>query len=150
MNKGSTDLDRGRQQLAELFGLERADFEAKVARGEVRNTALLNFIETLRENYKTAILSNVPSGSLSKRFNDEEFAKYFDIVTASGDIGYIKPDPEAYRITARRLGVEPAECVFIDDRENQVGGAAKVGMRAILYQNLDQLKKELNELLTHK
>lgn len=38
------------------------------------------------------MLSNIGSNSLHKRFSDEELEEHFDIVVASGDIGYAKPD----------------------------------------------------------
>lgn len=42
-----------------------------------------------------------------------------------------KPDPEAYRTAARTLGVEPSECVFVDDRAGNCRAAGEVGMGTI-------------------
>ena len=46
----------------------------------------------------------------------------FDAVVISAEVGLHKPQPEIYLLAAERLGVEPAECVFVDDlRENCAG-----------------------------
>jgi FMN phosphatase YigB (HAD superfamily) len=45
--------------------------------------------------------------------------------------GVRKPDPEAYVGAARALGVPPAECLFVDDREANVRGALATGMPAL-------------------
>lgn len=50
-------------------------------------------------------------------------------------------------ITADKLGVRCDECVFIDDRQEYVEGARAVGMQAILYQNLPQLKEDIIKIL---
>jgi HAD superfamily hydrolase (TIGR01509 family) len=58
-----------------------------------------------------------------------------------------KPEPEAYEITADRLGVRLEECVMIDDRLELCEGAQAVGMKAIMYKGLKQLKTDLESLL---
>ena len=45
--------------------------------------------------------------------------------------GVRKPDPDAYLIPTRALGVAPKDCVFVDDRKKNVDAAAAVGMQAI-------------------
>ena len=53
-----------------------------------------------------------------------------DAACAATVIGAAKPDPRAYQIAAARLGVEPQECLFLDDEEACVAGARAVGMTA--------------------
>lgn len=149
MNRGLTAPDQGRLRMAELLGISLAELQRKLARGEHKNAALFNYIAHLRETYKTAILSNVPAGSLQRRFSSEELAGNFDAVVASGDIGHIKPDPQAYLAVARQLGVKPEECVFVDDRETQARGAETVGMRAVHYRDYNQFKQELERVLAN-
>lgn len=93
------------------------------------------------------MLSNIGKRSLENRFSAEELAKYFDAVVASGDIGYAKPELEAYRIAVERLGVEPCEAIFIDDRAVFCVAAEQAGLQAIEYTDFAQYKRELTELL---
>ena len=52
-----------------------------------------------------------------------------------------------YELAADRLGVETSECVFIDDLERHLDGAREVGMQGIRYENLTQMKSELQKIL---
>ena len=58
--------------------------------------------------------------------------------------GVRKPDPEAYLGAARELGVPPAECLFVDDREANVRAARQVGMPALRFTgDVEALRAEL-------
>lgn len=80
-----------------------------------------------REGVRRALLSN----SWGNTYPREQFAALFDVVVISGEVRLRKPDPEIYLLAARRLGVEPAECVFVDDLAANVEGAVRVGMTGI-------------------
>src|SRR6185369_3482431 len=99
-----------------------------------KDLELLEYIAELRTQYKIGMLSNIGRGGLERRFAPGELDRYFDVVVVSGDIGYAKPEAEAYEITADRLGVRLDECVFTDDREGYCEAARGVGMQAISYQ----------------
>jgi epoxide hydrolase-like predicted phosphatase len=73
---------------------------------------------------RTALLSN----SWGNEYDRELLGRLFDTVVISGEVGLRKPEPEIYRLTASRLGVEPAQCVFVDDLAPNVRGAVAVGM----------------------
>lgn len=114
--------------------------------GSVKNRPLLEMINDLKADYEIGLLSNVVSGDLSHRFSTDELA-LFGAVVASGDIGYAKPDAQAYEYVADRLGVRLDECVMIDDREDYCEGAMRTGMRAIRYENLQQMQEALRMVL---
>jgi 2-haloacid dehalogenase len=48
----------------------------------------------------------------------------------SGEVGLIKPDPAIYHLALDRFGLDPADCLFIDDTEPNVLGARAVGLPA--------------------
>jgi len=146
-NLGVISPRESNQKVAAILGVPYEDYRARIDGGEVRNTKLLDYILELRKTYKTAMLSNISSHSLDKRFTKDELATYFDEVIVSGDVGFAKPSPEIYDIAAKRLGVEPEECVFIDDRELFVSAATSVGLVGIVYTDFVQLRKELVSLL---
>ncbi len=146
-NRGLMEPGESNERIAAILGVTPGTFRRQVETGEVRNDALLQYIVRLRKSYKTAMLSNIAGSSLARRFPDDELSQYFDEVVASGDIGYAKPEPEAYEITAERLGVRCDDCVFIDDRELFVEGARAVGMQGIVYSDTAQFKKELADVI---
>ncbi len=60
--------------------------------------------------------------------------------------GVRKPDPEAYLGAARKLGVSPADCLFVDDREANCEAARETGMPAIRFEDADQIRERLTGL----
>ncbi|MFL6053194.1 MAG: HAD family hydrolase [Actinoallomurus sp.] len=65
---------------------------------------------------------------------------HFDALTYSCAIGVAKPDHRAFEIAAERLGVAPADCLFIDDTEVNVVAAREVGMRAEVFRSIEQVR----------
>ena len=55
-------------------------------------------------------------------------AEMFDAVVISDQVGLRKPDPEIFNFTARQIGLPPSECLFVDDTEHNLPGAAELGM----------------------
>lgn len=147
-NLGLMEPGEANERIAAILGISTGDFKRQVAAGELRNTPLLAYIHELRGSYMTAMLSNIAGSSLARRFPDDELSHYFDVVVASSDIGFAKPEAEAYETTAARLGVRCDECVFVDDRQRFCEGATAVGMHSILYTDFVQLRKDLSSLLT--
>lgn len=83
---------------------------------------------------KTALVSDYPAtGKLAAL----GAADLFDVVVSNGEAGgpgKLKPDPEGYLSAASRLGVEPARCLVIGDRDDADGQAARtagMGLRLI-------------------
>ena len=146
-NRGLIEPQESNTRIANILGMDVEDFRAQVRAGEVRNEQLLDYILVLRKHYKTGMLSNVAMGSLDRRFRNNELARYFDVVIASAEIGYIKPDARAYGIAAERLGVLPNECVFTDDKPDFCEAARQAGMQAVVYTDFVQFTDDLDALL---
>jgi putative hydrolase of the HAD superfamily len=60
-------------------------------------------------------------------------------------LGLRKPDEPIYRAVLRIVQRQPEECVFIDDREENLVAPRKLGMRTILFQDAAQLRRALRE-----
>ncbi len=52
----------------------------------------------------------------------------FDLVMTAEEAGAYKPDPLPYRMALERLGLDPAEVLFVAGSAHDVGGAARAGM----------------------
>ncbi|GGM83678.1 haloacid dehalogenase [Lentzea pudingi] len=92
---------------------------------------------------KTALLSNAdgwwqPPTTLTS---------LLDVAVVSGEVGLAKPDVDIYLLTATKLGVEPAECVFVDDLAVNVRGAAEAGMVGVHHRSTRSTLEELEILL---
>jgi epoxide hydrolase-like predicted phosphatase len=147
LNLGQLEYDNYIKKMAEL-----SDLSHNVVRDYISNnrpnTRLLAFIaKELKPKYKIGMLSNASPGWLDKLLSKEDIALFDDIVL-SGEVGLAKPQPEIYQLSARRLGVQTNECLFIDDLVHYCEAAQEQGMQAILYKDFEQMKTELEKLLT--
>lgn len=112
-----------------------------------RNQELLDLILELRTKYKTAVLSNAGPGLFEEFFSEQDMHNYFDDVILSYKAHLIKPNPEIYLLSAKKLGVELSECVFVDDSAQNVLAAQNLGMEAIVYRDFLQFYQELSAIL---
>jgi putative hydrolase of the HAD superfamily len=94
------------------------------------------------QGISTALLSN----SWGNDYPREEWDEIFDAVVISGEVGMRKPEPGIYRLAADRLGLEPAQCVFVDDLGPNVKGAVGVGMVGVKFVTVEQAVEELEAL----
>jgi len=67
------------------------------------------------EGYQLAIVSNGGHDTRLNTIRGLGIETYFDEIISSGLVGFNKPQPEIFQITAERLGVQPAQCLYIGD-----------------------------------
>jgi epoxide hydrolase-like predicted phosphatase len=101
----------------------------------------------LREaGYKVAICTN-NIAAFRSTWQQQVPVALFDVVVDSSEVGVRKPDPAIYLLTADRLGVEPDQCVFLDDHPGNVAAAEAVGMTGLLVADPWDAIDALGELL---
>jgi epoxide hydrolase-like predicted phosphatase len=98
------------------------------------NVELAAYCRSLRPRYQTAIISNSFVGARTREQERYHFEEITDLIVYSHEVGISKPDPRIYQLACARLGVRPAETVFVDDNQVMVDGARAVGMRALLFE----------------
>jgi putative hydrolase of the HAD superfamily len=70
-----------------------------------------------------------------------------DTVVNTSRVGLIKPDPRVYLLAAERVGTPVHRCLFIDDTAANVTAAREVGMAALHYRQIEDLRSVLAPLL---
>lgn len=78
------------------------------------------------------------------------FLREFDGLVVSGREKMIKPDPAIYTLLCRRYGLNPAQCLFIDDLEVNVAAAKSVGMHGHVFTDPASLAHTLGTTLNLK
>ena len=147
-DKGIIDEAEAIPLQAALIGLTPNDLLARQQEGEVVNKPLLEYAESLKGRFKLGMLSNISSRErLDIRFEPGVLDRVFDVVVPSGDVGYIKPQPEIFELIADRLGVLPEECLMIDDVIQNCEGARATGMQAVQYISNEQIMTDVNALV---
>lgn len=95
----------------------------------------LEFYSLVKEKgYHTFVLSNACNRFYGyfPRFYD---MKSFDGVVVSSDVKMIKPNPAIYEYILQTYHLQPSECLFIDDLEENIEAARKAGMKGFVFQN---------------
>lgn len=144
--EGKITFDELLNRISELTGIKVHEVKA-ILELNPNNDKLLRYIETdLKPNYKIGFLSNAADDWLDDLFSKED-QQLFDDFVLSYQHGIRKPDPEIFKLSAKNLGVEIDECLFIDDVVEYCEGAIVIGMHAIQYKEFAQLKRDLLKVL---
>ncbi len=91
----------------------------------------------------TGILSNMGDNVLDNMKREFDWLPRFDVLVWSYQLHMAKPDPAIYRHTLAELGTAPEETLFIDDRIVNVEAARALGIQALLFSTVDQLRADL-------
>jgi putative hydrolase of the HAD superfamily len=108
----------------------------------VPRTDLFTMAVQLRaQGCKIALLSNTEKPAVE--FFHKQKYDAFDVEVFSCVEGIKKPQREIYELTLTRLGTSAEQTLFIDDREDYIGGAKRAGIKTILFKDVGRLKKDL-------
>jgi putative hydrolase of the HAD superfamily len=96
-------------------------------------------LRTLKETYKLALITNVPSSISVEYVHDGlrelSIHELFDVVIVSSDVGINKPDEEIFALTLDYLQVKPEEAVMIGNTiATDIFGGNRMGMTTVLVQ----------------
>ena len=114
--------------------------------GDVLDTALVEFIRTLRPRYQTAVISNATDGLQDALAHKFRITDAFDLIVGSATEKVMKPDPEIYMRTLARLGRTPEEAVFVDDFAHNIEAARALGLHTIHFRPDTDVPVELARL----
>ena len=108
---------------------------------------MLERVCQLRKKYKTALLSNYSDVLRSLLETYWKVDGAFDEIIISWEIKMIKPQPEIFDYTLKKLNVLKEEAVLIDDRITNVRGALDYGLHVIHFKEPAQGLAELDRLI---
>jgi HAD superfamily hydrolase (TIGR01509 family) len=110
-----------------------------LARYGVELPVIPGAIEAVRRldaaGYRLAVASSSNRELIDAVLRRLELAALFEVTVSSEEVERGKPAPDVYLEAARRLEVEPAECVAIEDSASGIRAARAAGMRVIAYPN---------------
>lgn len=92
-------------------------------------------------------LTNWSAEKIGYAFANYSFFSLFDGIVVSGVEKVVKPDRKIYEILLERYSLKPGECVFIDDNQDNVDMAKGLGINAICFDNIGNVKEHLETLL---
>lgn len=80
-----------------------------------------------KEGYKLAVCSNSIRASIDNMMEKAALADYLDLIMSNEDVSKGKPDPEIYSTAMKKLGVQPEECLILEDNKNGIAAALASG-----------------------
>ena len=129
---------RGKDVLALLSGAFRPRMAAALAECKTRFR-----VGCITNNMKRAPDAPPPAADDERAAQTANTMALFDVVVESSVEGVRKPQPRIYQIACERLGVEPAQAVFLDDLGINLKPARAMGMTTIKVVTEDQALDEL-------
>jgi epoxide hydrolase-like predicted phosphatase len=147
MEYGASTLQETEKTLAKKFKISKMSLEWNTSYRKIArlNKPVFELVNRLSKRYAIALLSNVGQdryiegrGLLDGIHADKVFASCY--------IKMRKPEARIYRYALKKMGVKPSEAVFIDNMEENVVGARKVGIKSIRFTNYRALVKDLKRL----
>ncbi|RME41038.1 MAG: HAD family phosphatase [Caldilineae bacterium] len=134
---------------ARKFGLsaeEAARAQRDFFSGDVLDRDLVAYLRRLKERYTIGLLSNTwhtDGRTLLLQFG---IADAFHFTVTSAEVGVMKPDPRIFHIALQRANARPPEALFVDDFEENVLAARKLGMQAVYFVEPETARARLVEL----
>ncbi len=99
-----------------------------------------------RNNYRLIALTNWSAETFPIAIKKYKFLKLFEGIVVSGEIKMLKPFKEIYDFTLEKYNLDPKECVFIDDRLDNIQGAVRCGINGIQFESPEKLINEFKKL----
>ena len=96
--------------------------------------------------YRTLALTNFSAETFPRALRLNPFLEEFEGIVVSGEEKLMKPDAAIYLRLCERFAVQPAHAVFIDDSLHNVEGARRIGMHALHFTSVEQLRGDLDTL----
>ncbi len=141
-----------------IFAAESASLGHRIPGGDVLallsgdvRPEMVDLLDRVKNaGYLTACLTN---NVLGDHPDDQRAAQIgaimmrFDAVVESSRVGVRKPEPRFYEIACELLGVQPSQCVFLDDLGINLKPAATMGMTTIKVLSAEQAITDLTTLL---
>lgn len=104
-----------------------------------------DIIEQLKSDSRVVCGTNTIDSHYNYLLNKGDY-DIFDEVYASNLMGMSKPDPDFYRYILKKEGIKPKNTVFVDDSEENILSAQKIGINSILFTDSESLKEQIKIL----
>jgi beta-phosphoglucomutase len=103
------------------------------------------------DGYRIAVASNSIRESVRAIMEKTCLAEYLEFMLSNEDVRAAKPDPEIYLKAAAQLGLQPAECLVVEDNHNGVraardAGAALLEVRGVEDVTYDRIAARIAEV----
>ena len=103
------------------------------------NDELIPKLHELKSQYRLGLLTNSERSFVDRFLANNDLRPMFDVVLASSQTRFVKPQREIFEIMAERLDLPFDQILLVDDSPSNVGAAQSYGMKAVLFQNVSSI-----------
>ena len=143
MDRGSISTQTFSQEVAKVVGIASINVWKEISQKIKINNELLDLIVNLKKKYKTGLLTNYSDVWMKELISKYELDKYFDSKVISSLHKVIKPEKQIYQISLDMLKIKSEEAIFFDDRQTNIDGGEKVGIKSFLFTTNQKLREDL-------
>jgi HAD superfamily hydrolase (TIGR01509 family) len=140
--KGSVTAETLRENIYRA-GLPKVELDAIYNSLTAIDEKVVALIERLQEKYDLYSIANEAEHWTDIRDELTGFKKYFKKLYISVEVGVRKPDNEIYELLLNETGLDPRECLFIDDKKKNVDAAIGLGFVGHMYEGPESLEAYL-------
>ncbi|MBQ3337199.1 MAG: HAD family phosphatase [Selenomonadaceae bacterium] len=79
------------------------------------------------EGYRLAVASNSVRNSVVMMMEKSNLLPYLEFMLSNQDVSKPKPDPEIYQVAIKKFGLDPKECLIVEDNPNGIKAAQGSG-----------------------
>jgi putative hydrolase of the HAD superfamily len=136
-------FERGFAQRLSAYGAPVAaeGLLARIHAGLIPDVETAALVAELRAaGHRVAVVSNALGADLYQGFTLTDLA---DEVVISSEVGIRKPSRRIYALACERLGVAPEHAVMIDDLQQNLDGAARIGIAGVLHTHAEDTRHQL-------
>ena len=110
-------------------------------------SGIKELLRFLKENgYQIGLASSTRYEVVRQQLEDAGILPYFETLTCGDMVKKSKPEPDIFIKAAEALGVEPANCIVIEDSYNGIRAANRAGMFPIMVPDMIAPDEEMREL----
>jgi beta-phosphoglucomutase len=96
---------------------------------------IIDLLEKLRtKNYPLAVASSSFPEIIHIILEKAGLSNYFQVIVSSQEAGKSKPEPDIFLLAAKLLGVNPVDCLVVEDSANGINAAHAAEMSCVAYQ----------------
>lgn len=107
------------------------------------NEKIISLLPVLKKDYRLFLLSNTNSIHQEYGWKQYEFLKYFDKMILSHEVKSLKPEEKIYKEVERASGLSSSKHFYIDDIQEYVAAAKKIGWDAVQFVDYEKLLTDL-------
>ncbi len=139
------------ENVLNLLGIPDDDitkFKKAFWGGDTLDLKMVDFIRTLKDQYKIGMLSNAMSETRTWLEENYDFLHLFDVIFFSAEQKLAKPNPLFYEAILNEMGFAAEETIFIDDFVENIRAAENLGIQTVLFKSTPQTIADIKRIIS--